>query len=66
MFLDFLIPNYLASKIKFTYLALFSKCLQLGADRNVSGADKWPITECSVQIFNKDFFGLIFFALCPQ
>ena len=36
-------------------------------DKNCySGADKWPITECSVQIFNKDFFGPIFFALCPQ
>ena len=32
----------------------------------ISGADKWPINECSVQIFNKDFFGPIFFALRPQ
>ena len=24
------------------------------------------IRICSVQIFNKDFFGPIFFALCPQ
>ena len=31
-----------------------------------SGADKWPITECNEQIINKDFFGTIFFALCPQ
>ena len=26
-----------------------------------SAADKWLLTVCSVQIFNKDFFALIFF-----
>ena len=27
---------------------------------SISGADKWPITVCSVQIFNKGFFGPTF------
>ena len=48
----------------------FSLKADTGKTREVrpaySGADKWPITVCSVQIFNKDFFGPIFFALCPQ
>ena len=58
-------PKIVSTDFKPTYIRLITmkRAMHLLV---LSGADKWPITVCSVQIFNKDFFGPIFFALCPQ